>query len=256
MKTSTIGILGIGRLGECLARYVLTLPATETLLVTNRSASRVVSLKRFDDRVQEATPEEMLQQCDIVIVSLNNQATRDLLPRLNFEGRHHLLSMVAEARFCELENLTRDKTASISRVLALPSVAEGGQVVPVFPDTEAAQAVFGQRNTLLGAKSETELLSFWTVTGALSSTMLLGAVSTHWLQNKGITRAAADDYVRAMYAEVNALLKDGFAEGMTHVSTPGGLNQQMLGQLCDAGIDTEMTNSLTGIYERISNGLK
>jgi pyrroline-5-carboxylate reductase len=159
---------------------------------------------------------------------------------------------MAEIPVSKLKDLTGGDAGSLCRVLALPSVAQGGQVLPVYPKTDAVTAIFGVNNTIMGAKNERELLAYWAVTGALSTTMLAGKVATNWMQKQGINQRDADAYARALYSEVYQLLGNGFPQGMEHVSTPGGLNEQMLRKLRNNGVGEEIEQGLEDINTRIT----
>lgn len=250
MDTTSIGIIGIGRLGEALGRAALALPGTGALHVSRRSAPRVARLQAADPRVLPSDPEVILQACEIVVLALRPDDARAALARLRFEPRHHVISAMAEIGLEELRDLTRG-AASTCRILAMPSVADGGQLLPRYPRTDAADHLFGNRNRFLEVGSETELMTYWAITGLLSSAMMVGHVAEAWLVRAGIDRNGATAYTRAIYSDVHAAAADGFASGMDHVSTPGGLNVMMRERLQAAGFDTTLEDGLEAIHRRL-----
>lgn len=250
MTESVIGILGVGRLGEAVAEAMLSLPGLKALLVTRRGAERVRRLGERDRRVRPADPEEILRACDDVIVVLGPEAARTLLPSLTFERRHHLVSMMAEVGIAELKDLA-EGAGSVCRVLALPAVAHGGQPLPVYPVTAAAERLLGAKNNLIALKSEPELLAFWTITGLLSSVMMIGEVAARWLEGTGVGRTEAETYARILFSEVHGLTGDGFERALEHVSTPGGLNVMMAERLRRAGFERQVSEGLDEISRRL-----
>jgi pyrroline-5-carboxylate reductase len=157
---------------------------------------------------------------------------------------------MAEITLAELRELTRG-AASASRVLALPSVARGGAPLPVYPASDAVEKLFGQRNSLIVAESEHELLTFWSITGLLSSVLTVGRTAAQWLERSGISKHRAEAYARILFSEVHGLTESGFDEGLEHVSTPGGLNVMMRERLQRAGMEQQLSEGLDDINQRL-----
>lgn len=250
MNKAAIGVVGVGRLGEALARAMLALPDLETLFVTRRSAERVARLCDSDARVRPCEPEALLQACDYVVVALGPDSARELLRPLPFEPRHHVVSVMAEVSLAELRQLT-DGAGSACRALALPSVVHGGQPLPVYPATPAVEYLFGRTNDLIVTGSEQELLTFWSITGLLSSVLAIGGVAAQWLEQAGIEKERAEAYARVLFSEVHGLTADGFEEGLQHVSTPGGLNVMMRERLQKTGLERQLSDGLDQISQRL-----
>jgi pyrroline-5-carboxylate reductase len=254
MSTAAIGILGVGRLGEALAHAMLALPGQEALFVTKRSVERVARLCEADARVRPCEPEALLKSSDYVVVALGPDSARELLGTLPFESRHHVVSVMAEISLAELRQLT-GAAGSACRALALPSAARGGQPLPVYPATPAVEYLFGRRNDLIVAGSEQELLTYWSITGLLSTVLTAGAVAAQWLERAGIEKESAEAYSRVLFSEVHGLTADGFDEGLQHVSTPGGLNVMMLEHLAQVGLAPQLSEGLDQISRRLLKSL-
>lgn len=248
------GILGIGRLGEALAGAILALPDQEKLLVGRRSAARVTRLTTADSRVFSADVDEIVQNCDHLIIALRPGDARELLPKLRFAPRHQIISLMAEIGLDELRNLTAG-AGSVCRLLALPSVTQGGQLLPCYPVTPVAAHLFGRRNQLIEAANEDELMIFWTITGLLSSVMAMGDAAARWLQSAGIRHDIAEAYARGLFSEVHGLAGQGFSEGLDEVSTPNGLNMMMREKMSEVGMDASIAAGLDEIHQRLCEAM-
>lgn len=245
-----VGVIGVGRLGEAIAEAVLAEPGQGPVHVTRRNAARVAALRRKDPRVRPADPASIVDACDIVIVALRPEDARALLPELHFGPQHRVISVMAEIPMAELLALTGD-AGGVSRVLATPTVATGGRLLPVYPQSDAVDRIFGRRNTLLPLETEAQLVSLWAITGLLSTVMTVGDVAARWLVEAGIPSAAAAAYARALFHDVHAATAHGFAAGLDHVSTPGGLNVMMRRRLLDSGIEAHLCDGLDCVRNRL-----
>lgn len=251
MTAPSVGIIGIGRLGAAIARAAMALPGQGPLRVSHRNADRVAALCREDGRVQPSEPRDIVEACDIVVVALRPDAARAVLPTLPWSARHGVVSTMAEIPLDALRGLARG-AGTHSRVLAMPSVADGGQLLPVFPDCAAVRHLFGDRNTLLPTRDEAQLVALWAITGLLSTVMTVGDVAARWLEEAGIEPAQAAAYTRTLFSDVHAATADGFEAGLDHVSTPGGLNVMMRARLLDAGIEMVLRDGLDSIRARLA----
>lgn len=205
MTDTTIGIFGIGRLGEAVSTAILSIPNQKSLFVSRRNVERVARLVQYDPRVQPCDPEEIMRACDYIIITLCPDDARELLLSLKFEARHQVVSVMAEIGLAELRELTKG-AGSICRILVLPSVTKGGQLLPVYPSTDAAEKIFGNANELMPVESEIELMTFWSITSLLSSVMTIGDVASQWLELSGIDRLKATAYTRTLYSDVHSCL--------------------------------------------------
>lgn len=255
MTGPRIGIIGVGRLGEAIASAVLAMPGQGTLPVSRRNAARVEALCGRDPRVRPEAPAAILAASDVVIVALRPDAARALLPSLAFEPRHAVISTMAEIGLDALRGLTAG-AGSHSRLLAMPSVAQGGQLLPVYPACPAVDAIFGGRNTLLPVDTEEQLMRLWAITGLLSTVMTVGDVAARWLEDAGIARGQAAAYTRTLFSDVHAASEAGFAAGLDHVSTPGGLNVMMRQRLLAAGIEADLRAGLDAIRDRLDAAMR
>jgi len=250
MTEITVGILGIGRLGEALAKAVLLHPGISSLRVSRRNAGRVENLVKQDSRVQPTDPEQMIDECDYVILALLPDVARQLLPTLKFEARHHIISAIAEISHTELQALTQG-AGSVCRLLALPAIAGGQQTLPMYPQSASAELLFGQHNHLFPTSSEKEFLTLWSTTGILSAVMMVGKVAADWMAAAGIDPKRADSYARILFSEVYGATADGIDHGIEHVSTPGGLNAMTYQYLKDTGCEGHVRDNLQNIFNRL-----
>lgn len=255
MAETTTGILGIGRLGEALARAILCRPEQQELYISKRSHERVERLLAGDARIRPCEPQEVLDASNIIVLALGPAAARSLLASLSFTPHHHIISTMAEIGLEELKQLTKG-AGSATRLLALPSVVKGGQPLPVYPGSDAAMELFGKTNRLMPVRSESELLALWAITGMLSSVLGIGDSTARWLENAGIETGQAEAYARVMFSEVFDLAGAGFAQGLHEVSTPGGLNVMTLEYMQHAGLVQQVDGALDLIHQRLMNPIK
>lgn len=253
MTEHAVGIVGVGRMGAAIASALLRDAELPALYVTSRSSTRVAQLVAQDARVRIAEPDAILRHCDVVMLALGAGDARKLLGELRFERRHQVISLMAEIDWSELQSLV-PSAGHRCRLLALPSVAVAGQMLPVYPKIPAVEALFGGMNTLLEAETEEQLAAFWSVTALLSSIIMVGETAARWMEDAGVEATSAELYARTLFADVERTLHGGFAAGAQNVSTPGGLNVMMRQRLEQAGIPDEIGRGLDQVYRRLMEG--
>jgi len=257
MKTNQVGIIGIGRLGECVAKALLRhFSGLETLYVTERNTGRVSALQQNDHRVRPVPTQEILDRCDILFLTLPTSAARTELPILKFEPRHYVVSALAEIPLNELRDLVGSVENMLSRALLLPSIENGGQEILVYPSNPGADSTIRTFNTLLVAENEDQFLTIWATTGVISAAMLTGLVTARWLQSKGIPKQISDRYARQLYALSYDLSANGFDEAIRHVSTPGGLNEASLKTMRHHRFDDYLNEILDRIDARLKTSIE
>jgi pyrroline-5-carboxylate reductase len=250
MTCTAVGILGLGRMGEAIAQAALSIKNQTTVYVTSRNAERAARLAKGDTRIVVAEPEDIVQSCDYVVISLGPTVARDLLPTLAFTQKHQIVSVMAEIGQTELQGLTKGAD-SACRVLTLPSVTSGGQLLPCFRLNDAGRHLFAENNQIYPVESEQDLMTIWSITGMISATMIVGEVTARWLENAGIDPQFAETYSRTLFSEAHGVTKLGFEQGMAHVSTPNGLNTMVRERLQRAGVETQFHDSLDQIHQRL-----
>ena len=253
MTERAVGIVGVGRLGAAVAAALLSDAGLPALYVTPRNSARVARLVARDARVKVAEPEAVLRHCDVVVMALGAGDARQLLAGLAFERRHQIVSLMAEMALSELQSLTA-AAGHRCRLLALPSVAIGGQTLPVYPKIPAVEALFGRMNTLLAVETEEQLVALWSVTALLSSIIMVGEVAAEWLEDSGVEATTAQTYAGVLFENVGRALSGGFEAAVRNVSTPGGLNVMMRRRLKRAGVSAEIGRGLDEVYRRLTEG--
>jgi len=250
MAGTAIGILGLGRMGEAIARAALLNADQTEVYVTRRNAVRAGKLAKADPRIVVTDAENITMSCDYIVVALGPSVAQKLLPSLNFAPRHQIVSVMAEIALNDLHTLALG-AGSISRVLTLPSVASGGQLLPCFRMNDAARYLFAEKNEIYAVDNEQDLMKIWSVTGMISATMTVGDVASRWLEDAGIEPKFAQAYARTLFSEAYAATELGFDAGMEHVSTPNGLNAMVRERLQRAGIETQFHENLDLIHRRL-----
>ena len=250
MTEKVAGIIGVGRLGAAVAAALLADPARRRLLVTPRNQARVQTLKQGDDRVVVAEPAGLVRACDLILIALGPGAARQVLPQLSFAPRHDVISLMAEIGLDELKGLVKG-AGNVSRLLALPSVAHGRQTLPVYPSTPAVKQLFGADHDLVELTGESDLTAYWSITGLLSSVMMMGEVAAAWMTRRGIPGPLAHSYAASLLHDVSHAVSDGLLNGTNAVSTPGGLNVMARRNLEATGFASRVGVELDRIYARL-----
>ena len=136
---------------------------------------------------------------------------------------------------------------------ALAPISGGGCPLPVYPESPALEAVFGDRNPILPVRSEASLSAHFAVAGTLAPILLLMAEVSAWLARETGDATAADAYVASLFG--GFLRPDGapeqFQRLLTSLSTEGGLNATLRARFEDAGVPDLLRTGMDSLRPRL-----
>lgn len=254
---TTYGVLGVGSIAAAIVTGLCDGVADPPRVVLSpRNAERSASLAaRFPSARVAGDNQEVVDAADVVVVCLLPDSAEEVLAGLTFRTGQSVVSAVAGLPVRRLAELVAPAT-DVARSVPLPAVATRDSATPVHPATAAATGLYDRLGGSLVIVDE----AAYEATSAASATVAahfryLGTVAG-WLAEHGIPAADARRYVADTFAalaeELSAPGADFDALARAH-ATPGGLNEQLAGDLGDAGVYDAVRTALDGVLARIAD---
>ncbi len=251
-----LGIIGVGAIASAIVTGLCAeSPEGETILLSPRNPQRAAALAAAFPRVRvAATSQAVLDGADTVLLCLRPQDAPEALDGLHFAPRHAVVSAMAGLSLAWL----RDRLGpvqSIARTIPLPAAARRRSTTPVFPATEAAQALFGGLGTVIAVADEAAFEGFAAASSTVAAHFAALEAIAAWLAGKGTAAPAARAYVAALFAEAAAPLSGpevDFAALAQEHATPGGLNELFRRHLDETGTYAAMAQGLDRVLARIA----
>lgn len=252
------GIIGVGAISAAIVRGLCRAgqsgPAP-TVLLSPRNARLTAELAGQFPTVQVAVSnQQVVDGASVLLLCLRPQDALSALGALMFRPDLEVISVMAGITVHRLTQITAPVT-DLARSIPLPDVAFGRGVTPLFPPSPAASALFSRLGTVIEVQDERtfEALSASTATVAalLNS---LGTVAA-WLVGAGVPAPLASRYVAAVFSGAMTPLQTAaevdFGELARNHQTPGGLNEQFLDVLEQAGTFRTVESGLDQVLERL-----
>jgi pyrroline-5-carboxylate reductase len=248
------GIIGVGAMASAIVAGLCGHgDEAPPILLSPRNAAAAAGLARRFSTVRIAGDNQaVLDGAGVVILCVRPQDAGGILTGLKFAERHRIISVMAGVSTARLQALVAP-ARDISRAIPMQAVAARDGTTPVFPENGAAAALFGRLGRTIGVQDEAAFEAFSAATGTVATYFAYLQAICQWLAANGIPEGAARDYVARIYAGLAGELADGadFPSLAREHMTQGGINEQFLGVMREAGAFDAVAAGLNGVFGRL-----
>jgi len=258
LQNSKIGFVGCGTMSAALVRGLCTLPAPPSVVtVSPRNARKASALfEEFPQRVRVAkSNQQVVDQSDVVFIGVLPAIAEDTVRSLKFKPTHTVISLVSTAQMEALREWCVNVPASnVVRAIPLPPVAKHKGATVLTPQHPLALAIFEALGTPVAVESEAEMKKLMTISTLMGQFYAQQRAAQQWLEGQGIEAALAAKYIGAIYHCISYDSRNPSAhtfDELVSEQTAGGLNEQVVRELTEAGAFTALTDSLDGALARI-----
>lgn len=250
-----IGFIGTGNIAAATVRGLCTAaPVPERVLISPRNAEKAAALAAEFAQVEVAPDNQaVVDGSDWVVIAVRPPQVEPVVRPLRFRADQAVISLAAAVSLAALQKLVAP-VSRIVRAVPQPTVARHTGPIAVFPADAEAVALLGRIGNVVPVGDEHQFDALCTVTAiAASQFAFLGRVAD-WLAREGVERRAAIRFTTAI-AQTIATDADkaeahGFPALIKEVSTPGGMNEQVLRMLTEAGSFEPVDGALDAILAR------
>ena len=234
----TVGIIGLGIVGQAVATGLCEIPDMELkLLVSERTKEKSAALAaRYPDRVEvSADNQDIVDRSDWVVLAVLPRQAEPVLEGLRFHPGQKFISLVPTLSLKRAAELTG--LPAVFDVLPMPFCAKHLGPVAMNPGDEEIGAVLSRMGTLVVAQSADEMACFRTVTCLMSAYYQLLAKSKELFTDAGASAENAEAYITSFFEAlaVQVQVRPENLQEMALEMTPGGLNYYIWNNLGEAG---------------------
>ena len=247
------GVLGVGAIGSAIVTGLCDgVEDAPKVLLSRRNAEIAAHLaERFATVDVAADNQAVVDGAQVVVVCVRPEHASTVLAELRFPADRTVISAVAGIPVEALQPLVAPAT-DIALVVPLPSLARRDGITLVHPPNRAATELFDRLGETLELADFDAFEAFSATTAAIAAHLRYLATIAEWLTSRGIPEPAATRYVASTFAGVAEATRSAasFDELVREYATPGGYNEQFLGELEESGTYEQVRASLERMLER------
>ena len=210
-----LGVLGVGTIGEAVARGILSVaPASRCpfsgVVASPRGAEKAAGLaSSFPARASvAATNQDVLDQSTWIVVGLHHKKAEEVLSALTFRSDHIIISLMSCVEHEAIMKYTGLPRTSIFRATPLPAVAKHEGTTVVFPPDERIESLFGLLGTCVSVPTAEALLTMQVPTALMGDFYKSCAVVREWLVDSGVSPQTASVYLGSLFSTIVRDAKD------------------------------------------------
>lgn len=254
--TRTIGIIGVGEIASAIVDGLCAQPGhAPAVYLSPRNQTIGGALASRHHTVQVcADNQAVADKAQTLILAVRPDILGDVLHDLRVPEDRIVISAVAGASHETLRRTLGDQV-TVVRAIPLPAVRQRRGVTAIYPAHPEVERLFDGLGGTLAIDDAAAFTAIQTTTATISTHLhYLAAVAT-WLEERGITHADADRYVRSMFLGVAGGLADQartLPELAIAHETPGGINEQLRRSWFTESNSAAFTQALEEIYLRLA----
>lgn len=251
-----VGVIGVGSLGAAVATGLLREPGPRIVL-SPRGADRAAALAAQSERVTVAEDNQgVVDASDVVLVCLR-QRDAGLIADLTWRPEQVVVSAVGGQSAEELRAGVAP-AARVARCVPLVAVADHAWATPVHPPLPEVVALLDRIGGAVELTTEEQLDAVITGLGTVAAFfdylgVVEGYLTDHAVPADDARRMVAQLFVQVVSPMAGGDVPDFDAERRQH-ATAGGLNEQLVDLLRDAGVPGLTRAGLDELYRRQTQG--
>jgi pyrroline-5-carboxylate reductase len=248
------GVLGVGAIGAAIVTGLCENVAdAPRVLLSPRNAEIAAGLAQRFATVDVAPDNQaVVDGARVVLVCVRPQVAQPVLAELRFPADGVVISAMAGVSVTALERLVAPAT-DVARVIPLPSVARRDGLTPVHPPNAAASALFDRLGETVELADVKAFEAFSASTATIAAHFAYLNAIAAWLELQEIPAPAATRYVASMFAGLAEATRSGvrFEQLAREHATSGGINEQFLNGLEQAGVFEDVGLGLQRVLDRL-----
>lgn len=252
-----IGLIGTGIIGEaCIKGFYRVGKFNGEMFISRRSEDKSAALA--DEFLQITVLDDnqaIVDSCDLLILAVLPEQTEAVLKSLTLQPEQRLLSLVSSITLGSLAEWAAPVT-KISRAIPLPPIEFGLGPIPICPATPELDFLLDPVGVVVALTDEEQFLSIAVGSALMAMYYEMTSNIAVYMKNGGLAAEEAARYASSMMVALadstERVNYDELLQMSEDCLTPGGLNEQVLFGLREAGWYDSLEKEMEGIKTRLS----
>jgi pyrroline-5-carboxylate reductase len=251
-----ISFIGTGHITAAIVAGLCGLPTSPAhILVGPRNAGTAADLaRRFKQVTVAADNQSAVDASDWIVLALRPQIAQAVVSALKFKPGQRVLSLIAP-----IDDQWMDVAVApgrlAARIFVMPSVESRIGPIMFLPHDAEVAALLQPLGTAISVQDRQEFLALWTLTALIAPYYGFLASSAAWAAANGARAQTATAFAAASFHALAAMADRPDAASpidlARHAQTPGGLNEQVVGELTAKSWFASIGSALDGILKRL-----
>ena len=258
MSKTRYGFVGVGTMSGAIVRGMCTLSEKpQSVVLSPRGAAKSQALaSEFPDVVTIAADNQaVVDSCDVVFIGVLPKQCEEVVRALKFNAKQTVVSLVSTAPMTLLHEICAPvPTSQVVRAIPLPPVAKHAGACVMTPKHEAITSLFDALGTVVAVDTEAVMKKMMPVTCIMGQLYAQQRATQQWLEANGVEAGSAAKWTGAVFHTVtldSSLAGPHTFDELVAEQTPGGLNEQVLREMGEAGTWKALSDSMDGALARI-----
>ena len=254
-----LGVIGVGAIAEAIITGICEdEDSAASIHLSPRNAARASRLAARYPSVQVADSNQTaVERADAVLLCVRPQDAPAALADVTFRAEQTVISAMADISIDALRPLVAP-AETLVLAIPLPPVANREGLTAIHPDNDIASAIFDPLGGTFAVEMERDLDSLSTATATIAAHLAYLDTIARWLAERGIPEVEATRYVAAVFGALAGTLRTTQVTDFTTLggeyATAGGLNEQFLAALRQAGTFDAVESALDEVADRVEGG--
>lgn len=250
-----IGVIGTGIMASYMVMAFCDYECEHEFILSPRNKEKAAYLANKYVNVSVAKDnQEVLDNCEVVILSVLPQKAEEILKPLQFRKDHKVISVIAILGLRRIAELVGE-TEILVDVLPLPFISQRIGPLVINPPCEEMEELLRPLGDLVILESAEEMNVIRAITALMSPFYELCYSIVDWSEKNGLNEPAAKAYTTSFFNALSIMASqtaEGKLKELAEEMTPGGLNWQAVTYLQEKETFTKWQEALDGILRRIS----
>lgn len=247
-----IGILGVGVIGSAIIRGLCKDQDMEhNLYISPRGKEQSLILSETFSQVTRCqSNQEVLDQSDLVFISILPQNGLTILSELKFRRDHHVINLMSDKSLEDIANII-GPTASLTHLVPLSFIENRQGPIAMYPKHTFIEGFLSKLGQVISVDERDKIQAMAAITGLMTSYYKLMYDISVWGENNGLSADEAKAYTTSFFEALSHHGNHSDLSLLSNEMTPGGLNELALNTLNKQDVFKKWTDVLNPILNRL-----